>query len=385
VSLRVFMYCAVEPAERGGVQAVYRRLATSLRSRGHRVVQAWSRPDPHEASSRLHALPPPPLSSLFRRPRALAGACRALLHLAATLVRFRPDVVNCHFVTAEAWYFAWLKPVFRYRLVVSAHGSDVVRPKPWNAPWIARILARADAVTAVSTVTAARLADGYGVPRSRLFVIRNGIDPAFWGAVELAPVVERPPVVVSVGRLHPVKGHDVLLEAFAGIASRVPDARLVIVGDGGFESDLATLAASLGIAARVTFAGAESATAVRDRLAQARCFVLPSRSEGLPLALLEAMAAGAPIVVTRVGGIPEVVGDESAVIVPPEDATALAAALVAVLSDDESATARASHARRDVLRFTSAAADAAYSEVLCGAASTYNPLNTSEISSGAVS
>jgi glycosyltransferase involved in cell wall biosynthesis len=385
VTLRVFMYSAVEPADRGGVQAVYRRLAASLRSQGHQVVQAWSRPDPHDASSSHHALPPPGLGPLLRRPRKLAGACRAVLRLAATLLRFRPDVVNCHFVTAEAWYFAWLKPVFRYRLVVSAHGSDVVRPRPWNAPWIPQVLARADAVTAVSELTGARLEERYGVPRSRLFVIRNGIDTVFWGAVTAVPVGERPPVVLAVGRLHPVKGHDVLLEAFALVASRVADARLVIVGEGGFGTDLERCAESLGIASRVTLTGAEPAPAVRDRLARARCFVLPSRSEGLPLALLEAMAAGTPIVASRVGGIPEVVGEDSAAMVPPEDPAALAAALLAVLSDEKSASARVDHARREVRRFTSAAADAAYGEVLRGSTSGYNPLNEHEISSGAVS
>jgi glycosyltransferase involved in cell wall biosynthesis len=372
MSLRVFMYCAVEPADRGGVQAVYRRLGGSLKARGHRVVQAWSRPDPHDQASRVHALPPPALGPLLRHPRKLAGAGRAVLHLCAALARFRPQVVNCHFLTAEAWYFVQLKRLFGYRLVLSAHGSDVLRPKPWNAPWIGAILAAADAVTAVSRMTADRLDEKYDVPPERLFVIPNGIDTAFWSAGAAVPAAERPPVVLSVGRLHPVKGHDILLDAFASVASRMREARLVIVGDGGCQPGLELQAERLGIAARVTFAGAGDAAAVRDRLGHARCFVLPSRSEGLPLALLEAMAAGTPVVATRVGGVPEVTGDSAAVLVAPEDPVGMAAAIERLLGDARAATELAVLARERAEAYTAAASDDDYERVFGSAAGAHN-------------
>jgi glycosyltransferase involved in cell wall biosynthesis len=284
-------------------------------------------------------------------------------------------------VTAEAWYFVLLKPLFRYRLVLSAHGSDVLRPKPGNAPWIGRILRRADIVTAVSDLAATELAGRYGVPREQVVTIRNGIDVAFWSAGDNRPVAQRPPIVLSVGRLHPVKGHDVLLEAFARIATHVPASRLVIVGDGGAEAELKALARTLGIDARVEFVTAEPPHAVRERLVRARCFVLPSRSEGLPLALLEAMAAGTPAIATRVGGIPEVVDEHSAWLVKAGDPPALAAALFSLLSDDARAAAQAVHARQRVAHCTSAAADDAYQRLLTVDAAAHKQLTNRDFTS----
>jgi glycosyltransferase involved in cell wall biosynthesis len=151
------------------------------------------------------------------------------------------------------------------------------------------------------------------------------------------------PVVLAVGRLAAQKDFGTLLEAAAHWRDLAPVPLLVIAGDGPLAADLRARAASLGIDA--TFLGHRDDVA--DLLAAATVFVLPSRWEGQPLVLQEALRAGAAIVASRVGGIPDVVGSDAAVLVAPGDAQALAAAVRRVLADVSLAgRLRAAAARR---------------------------------------
>jgi glycosyltransferase involved in cell wall biosynthesis len=137
-------------------------------------------------------------------------------------------------------------------------------------------------------------------------------------------------VVGTVGNFTAKKDQATLVRA----VGRVPGARLVLVGSGPLEHDLRALVAHDGLAERVTFAGSRGDVA--DLLPAFDVFALSSRYEGLPIALLEAMAAGRPCVATRVGGIPEVVTDGvDGVLVPPEDPDALADALSALAADPD--------------------------------------------------
>ena len=177
----------------------------------------------------------------------------------------------------------------------------------------------ADRVLTVCEPFAALLAKE-GVSPRRIHVLPNTIAPrpaadpgrvaALRQSLQLPPDV---PILLAVGRFSPEKGHSDLLRAFA----QLPDAtRLVLVGDGILRSELERLAGP-----RVIFAGHQSD--ISPYYALATYFVLPSLSEGSPNVLLEAMAAGLPIVSTRVGGFPETVTDgESALLVPAGDPTA---------------------------------------------------------------
>ena len=140
------------------------------------------------------------------------------------------------------------------------------------------------------------------------------------------------PVVGTIANFKPHKGHAELVRAIVEVRRSVPDVRLVLVGVGPLESEVRSLAEQLGVIDAVIFAG------FRDdvpRLLQAfDVFTLASRYEGLSIALIEAMALGRPVVVTRAGGLPEAVTDgQSGLLVPPGDVDALAAGLVRVLSD----------------------------------------------------
>jgi glycosyltransferase involved in cell wall biosynthesis len=134
-------------------------------------------------------------------------------------------------------------------------------------------------------------------------------------------------VVAGVGRFVPIKGFDLLVEALAGLVARVPDAHVLLIGDGVERGALQARAAALGVADRLHVSGAVSD--VTGVLPAADVLAAPSRNEGMGRVLVEAMALGLPVVGTRVGGIADVIVDgESGLVVPPEDADALAEALI---------------------------------------------------------
>lgn len=351
---KILIWSPVERRVVGGVQHVIRRLADHLRTRERNVEVVWTE-DADEEAGRVCSLYVRPSS---RRPLHLPSLARAV----RLLLRVRPSVVNVHFATAGAWYFVLLRPFFRYRLVLSLHGSDLLVPRAQDADYLPTLLAGADRVTVVSDhlLDRARSLAPDGPP---IETVPNGVDLHFWSpAPAVAP---RDGPLLAVGRLEPVKGFDVLLQAFAEARRNCPAARLEIVGHGTGRADLERLAGELGVADAVVFAGAQDQAAVRERLRRASAFVLPSRSEGMPLSLLEAMACGAPCVATRVGGVEEVL-DGHGLTVSPEAPDALAQALVETLERPEAARARAATGMGRVRAFDEAAANARYEALLTG-------------------
>jgi glycosyltransferase involved in cell wall biosynthesis len=164
----------------------------------------------------------------------------------------------------------------------------------------------------------------HGFPRKRLHAIPNGISVR---RRKSAPAHD-PVVIGTAALLERRKGIDVLLEASARLST---PHRLVVYGDGPLRAELESVARDL--VAPTEFPGFVSD--VEEKIAELDVFVLPSRGENLPIAILEAMAAALPVVATRVGGVPEVVVDgETGLLVEPEDAAELAEALDRVASDE---------------------------------------------------
>jgi glycosyltransferase involved in cell wall biosynthesis len=275
------------------------------------------------------------------------GAMAAL----RTLVRrVRPDVVVGHDYRSDLTLLAAVRGLGVPRAaVVHGYTAEDRKVRLFEA-LDRRALRRAAAVVAVSAATRDAL-EAAGVPPARLHVAENGVDAdavareaadararvrAEWG---VAPG-ER--VVLSLGRASPEKGHAFLVDAFARVPS--PGARLVLVGDGPC---LPALRAAAGTDARVRFEGWRPDPWAC--LGAADLVVLPSLREGLPLALLEAMAAGVPVVATRVGGVPHALGGGAlGTLVAPGDAAALARALDAALRDPGAGRERADRAAAHV-------------------------------------
>ncbi|MCK4356192.1 glycosyltransferase [Candidatus Bipolaricaulota bacterium] len=172
-------------------------------------------------------------------------------------------------------------------------------------------------------------------PPEKLVVVRNGIDPmpflqASGTGVQREPKLEVEPVLIFLGRLAPQKDLLTLLKAF----ERIPVGRLVLVGEGPSRSQVEQSVERTGLNDRVTMLGAR--TDIPELLAASDLFVLPSRWEGLPLTIIEAMMAGLPVVASHVGGVAELVEDGvTGFLVPSEAPAALAEALRKLLEDSE--------------------------------------------------
>ena len=282
-----------------------------------------------------------------------------LLRLARFLRRERFAIVHTHAFTAATWGRLAAALAGRPCMVVHEHSAFSL-DSPLHSLVDRALAPLTDRWVPVSEQLARDLARGLGLPVPRLVTVRNGLP-----LPEGAPPVDRGAVrrelgadgfaklVGTVGRLERRKGLEVLLEATQTLAGRRPDLGVVLVGEGPDREMLERQAGALGLGDRVLFAGRRED--VPRVLAALDVFVLPSHSEGLSIALLEAGAASCPIVATDVGGNPEVIEDgRSGVLVPAGDPRALAEGLATVLDDPERARALGAAASRTVReRFSS--------------------------------
>jgi glycosyltransferase involved in cell wall biosynthesis len=245
------------------------------------------------------------------------------------------DVLHAHGYKADI--YARLATIGRSQVLISTcHNWPDPRPLMRFYAGADRLALRTfDGIAAVSHEVAGQLRR-WGVPDLRVQVIRNGI------SVQASPVVApadlRGPgdglVVGYVGRLIPGKGVLDLLQAAQLVLSRFPRTRFVFVGDGPLRMECEANAAQRGIADSVSFCGHRSD--IKSCYAAFDLLVLPSHNEGLPMCILEGMAAGLPVVATRVGSIPEVVLDqETGLLVQPGSPQILADAIGSMLGDYE--------------------------------------------------
>jgi glycosyltransferase involved in cell wall biosynthesis len=335
----------VAPGEVGGTESVIRGLAIGHHRQGHQVhvigvVELEPQVHPYLRS----------LSDAGVRVHALHLGTRAYLQerriVRRMLEETRPDVVHTHGYRPDI-LDAPLARALGIATVTTLHGSSLLGGRAALHEWLQmRLLSRSEAVVAVSRQIVEDLKKTR-VPPDRVYYIPNG-----WVAsVEPLPRSEARKelglaatgtVVGWVARLIPVKSCDNFLRAFS--ACRGLPVQAAIIGDGAERTRLEALCAELAIADQVTFCGARGQA---GRLFAAfDAFVLSSRSEGTPITLLEAMAAGVPVVTTAVGGIPDVVTPNEALLVPAEDSVALGTAICQVINDPVAARVRAEAATR---------------------------------------
>lgn len=336
----------VAPASVGGLERVVQWLAAGHQRHGHEVAVAVIVGDGPTTpvhpfvqalqGTAVTVFPVPLPARAYRRERAaVAELCR----------RWRPDVVHTHGYRPDV-VDAPVGQQFGVPTVTTVHGFT-------GGGWRNRLyeqlqraaFRRFDGVVAVSRVLADRLVRE-AVPPERVHLIPNA-----WAATvaPLGPDTARRALAVPEGRFHVgwvgrlgrEKGLDVLLDALVELADLRPV--VSIIGAGRERRALAGRAAGLRLEARLLWHGERPEA---GRLFTAfDVFVLSSRTEGTPIALFEAMAAGVPIVASQVGGVPDVVSPNEALLVPAEHPAALAAALRAVHGDPTAAATRARAAR----------------------------------------
>lgn len=335
----------------GGVATYLEEVRRCLCNRGHHVVVLRSgdadsiSPCPETKDSSVY--------QFYMRPAWFSSS--PIKGLAATLYYFLPtlwrlsrflaeheiDIVCVEYPLPNVFYFNILRALKSFKLVTEIHGDDVLslhllRP---SEQWIVRTCVRgSDWLLAHSASLLTQAIDIIGDCGPNRSYLPLGVDADRLRAnarVRLSPeALTMRPFVLTIAKLYPRKGLDILLQALHQIRDSLKGYRFVIAGDGPEEARLKQMSVDLKIDDVVMFLGEVKNLEIPGLLSQCEFFVLPSRSEPFGIVLLEAMVFGKAVLATNVGGIPEfVVTGQNGVLVPSCDVDALASAIVQMLAD----------------------------------------------------
>lgn len=323
------------PRSLGGGERIVLRLASLLPQYGFRVSILTFAIAPESAV--LRETIPCPVYLLPLQRTYDARAMHAAFRLGRFLQQQDVRIVQTFFESSDLWAGAVTRALSSARLIWSRRDMGILRARKHEVAyrWMAHL---PDRVFAVSEQVRQHVITVDGVPPERVLTVYNGLDLSQWKSTRTAPGTSAP-VITTVGNIRAVKGHDVLAQAAALVLVQHPEAQFTVAGEvlePDFFAQLQQLVRQLGIAQNFRFTG--SCRDLPAHLAAASVFVLPSRSEGFSNAIIEAMAAGLPVVATDVGGNAEAVRQETAgsngatgIIVPPEDPARLAEALLRLL------------------------------------------------------
>lgn len=332
----------------GGAETVFCQLATRLNGRPLRSVPVV----PREGwlASQLRASELQPHIAPARGSVNIAYLRRLLAIVRAENVK----MIHAHLLGASV-YAAAVGGVLRLPVIGVFHGPTDFKSPGRLLAMKRLLLSRAAQLVAVSAGTRTALTD-FGIAHGRIELIPNGIDTSAFSAKgdrklrqELG-VPSEGVLIGAVGNIRAPKAYDILLKAAALVLATMPNAHFAVVGEGDDKTmqPLLTLREELRIGDRFHFLGFRKTTA--DLLGNFDVFVSSSRSEGLPLSFLEAMACGLGVVATRSGGAQEVLTEESGILVPIEDPRALAAALERMARDSKLRARLGAEGRRRVAK-----------------------------------
>jgi len=244
--------------------------------------------------------------------------------------------VHAHFAGMAARTAFWIGKFFPITFSFTAHANDIFAPRDFEIG-LNKLITAARVIVTETDYAARFLRERFPDRSDRVHRVYNALDLAEFSRADFSSA---PPLIVAVGRLIAKKGFADLIRACGLLAERGKAFRCEIVGEGPLESELRKQITKLDLQSRVTLSGAKAQREVRQRLAAANVFVLPSvvdpdgGMDNLPTVIMEAMATGLPVVSTAIGGIPEmVIEDETGFLVPPGNAIALADAIEKLISD----------------------------------------------------
>lgn len=258
----------------------------------------------------------------------------AVRHLRHVLSEHSTDILHTHGYKADLYACAATWP-HRSPLVATCHNWPDPRLSMQLYARLDRFVLRHFQHVTTPSRDVARVLQDSGVPVNKLTYVKNGVDVAtFRKAIPCLPRHSGEKLVGFVGRMVPEKGGETLLRAARQVLGTLQNVRFVLVGDGPARADWERLAAELGIEPHVLFTGVRSD--MPSIYAALDIFVLPSHNEAMPMSVLEAMAAGTPVITTRVGAIPKVVSHgENGHLCAPGDVDGLATSMLALLQSSE--------------------------------------------------
>jgi len=244
--------------------------------------------------------------------------------------------VHAHFTGMAARTAFWVHRFFPVTFSFTAHANDIFAPRNFEIG-LDKLVDTARAIVTVSDFAKKFLQERFPERADRIRRIYNGLNLAEFGRADFS---SSPPLILAVGRLIAKKGFADLICACGLIAERGKSFRCEIMGEGPLENELRGQIERLNLQNRVALSGAKPQREVRQRLAAANVFVLPSiidpegGMDNLPTVIMEAMATALPVVSTNIGGIPEmVIENETGFLLEPADASALADAIAKVIDD----------------------------------------------------
>ena len=265
----------------------------------------------------------------------LFGKAYFLAKTISIIKKIKPDIVCAQSMSMGVIGF-FAKVAFKQRYAIYCRGSDIYGPSLFGRVIAKTLLKNADAVIALTQDMRNRIQSIY---RREIFVVPNGFElkenPASPKRAEKFQINDRSSIIF-VGTLRPVKGLQYLILAMGTVKQEIPNAELLIVGDGPQKEYLKELVRRENLGQAVSFAGKVDNEKIPEYLASSDIFVLPSLSEGFPTVLLEAAAYGLPIVATNVSGNSEIIKDgENGFLVSPEDPACLSDKITALLKNRE--------------------------------------------------
>ena len=335
----------------GGGERIILKLAALLPEYGYRVSILTLSANPESPALKS---PPCPVYLLPLERTYDLTALRAAFDLRRFLKQQRVRIVQTFFESSDIWAGLVTKTMSGAKLIWSRRDMGILRTRKHEVAY--RLMGGLpDAVFAVSELVRRHCIEEDHIDAVRVQTIYNGLDLADWSTS--SPIDHSPDryMVTTAGNIRRVKGHDLFIRAAAAIVPQFPNVSFSIAGgvlEPAYFEELQGLLRDLNLTGHFNFAG--SVSNLREHLAAADIFVLPSRSEGFSNAIVEAMAASLPVVATDVGGNAEAVQNGvSGFIVPPEDPDALAAAILRLLSDPSRAkTMGAAGKQRVAEKFT---------------------------------
>jgi glycosyltransferase involved in cell wall biosynthesis len=350
----------------GGVSVAVNNLARHLQASGHEVLFFF----PGASNILRECISKSGIRAYRLNLQLPLGDRNPLLNLAAfgvrfpilmaqllwLLLRYRIQVVNIHFPDDTFFYFALCARILSLALVTSIHGADILpggKPRKSYSRLFRLLLHSSDLIVAPSKGYREQFLAVFPNSAGRAAVIYNGIDISQFEPADLPGAEESDPYILCVSAYKETKGLDVLIRAFPRIRESAPELKLVIVGVGPLKDSLKKMARELGVEDGIRFEGRVTQPEVRDLLRHCRLFVLPSRSESFGIAIVEALAAGKPVVATAVGGIPEILENgRNGLLVRPEDPAALAEAVLELHHSPSLRLGFSGSGRRMVQRFS---------------------------------